>query len=299
MSADFALKGDAVMASRSSGVSFTLWPACVKTHSFEAQVAAASQAGYDSLAIGYLTYKALRAQGYSDETIKALVADAGISLSHFDGFTDWAPQRYATSLPEPAKAVFDVSASECLEICEALELSAICATGSFDPGRYSVARLADAMTAFAGRADALGIAVDLEFIPMFSIPSLGMAWDIVRASEAGNLSLLFDTWHYLRGARDDALLAALPAGSIRTLQIADAALNMQGSDLFDDCLRYRQPAGEGQLPLPALLDIVLAKDGIQSIGPEVFSDQLDAMPAERAADLCAQRTRQILARAVI
>lgn len=273
----------------------TLWPACVRSYTFEEQLSAAKAGGYDSLAIGYLTYRSLTDKGMSPAHILELAGSYGISLSHFDGFTDWAPERYTADFPEPAKAVFDVSVSECLEICEALGIRGICTTGAFAVGRYCIDQLAECLADFSSRAEKIGVYVDLEFIPMFSIPNLEMAWDIVRKSEAKNASVMFDTWHFFKGRADMELLESMPPDSIRTVQVADALGNVSADALLEDCLHNRKLPGDGDLPLRAVLSILQDKQkGIQSVGPEIFSDVLDEMPAEKASKLCSDKTSNLL-----
>lgn len=269
-------------------MAFTLWPACVKTFGFEDQLKAAAAGGFDTLPIGVLTWRELQQRGYKASDVIAMAQDHGIRLGHYDGFTDWAPERFAADLPDAAKAVFDVSVDECLEICAALELDAICATGAFSPGAWPLEALVEGFGCFCSKAVTAGIRVDLEFIPMWGIPSLSLAWDIVRQTDAPNAGILFDTWHFFRGDADLDLLDSIPAGVIRTVQLADGRREPQGSSLFEDCLRYRMLPGQGDLDLQAVLRRLAAKGGVTSIGPEIFSDYLDSLTATRAASECAE-----------
>ncbi|WP_185267077.1 sugar phosphate isomerase/epimerase family protein [Halopseudomonas xiamenensis] len=273
---------------------FSLWPACVRQHGFEDQLRAAQAGGFNCLPIGLLTYRQLEAQGMGAADIRALAGDYGIRLSHYDGFAGWLPEPFAAELPEAARQVLGASAAECLEICQALGLSAICATGVFDRERYDTEQLATRWADFSRRAGQLGIRAELEFIPMFSIPSLTMAWDIVRGSLADGASVFFDTWHFLRGEPDLDLLRQLPAGSIRTVQVADGHARLHGANLFEDCLQHRLIPGQGELPLVEILTILQAKGGVENIGPEIFSSRLDTLSAIEAADICASETRRVL-----
>lgn len=276
---------------------FSLWPACVRHHPFEVQLRAAQAGGYNCLPIGIATYRQLVGQGMSAADIRATAEDHGIRLSHFDGFVAWVPEPYSPDLPGAARQVLSAGASECLEICEALGLTAICATGVFEPGKYSNEQLAEHWAAFARRATRVGMRAELEFIPMFSIPSLAMAWSIVEGAAVAGSAVFFDTWHFLKGEVDMPLLQSMPAGSIRTLQVADGYRERRGSDLFTDCLSHREPPGQGELELLSVLKILQAKGGVDNIGPEVFSDALDALPPLAAAAVCAEGTRSLLAQA--
>ena len=272
-----------------------LWPACVKAHGFAEQLRAAASAGFDSLSIGPATYKALRRSGLAARHVAAMAADHGVRLGHYDGFSDWAPVRCGASLPAAARAVFDVSCEDCLAACSELGLPSICATAAFAPGEVELAAMIDAFGAFCERARAAGVRVDLEFIPMWGIPDLRTAWGIVGAVGASNAGVLLDTWHFFRGAPELELLQSLPPDSITAVQLADAPRVLRGADLFEDCLRYRLPPGEGELALDAVLRTIRDKGGVASIGPEVFSDALDELDAEQAAHLVAASTRRVLA----
>lgn len=278
---------------------FVLWPACVKSHTFADQLKAASASGFDCLPIGPLTCKTLRSEGVSPAEIRQMASDNGIRLGHYDGFTDWAPLRYGAELPEAARAVFDVSADECLDICGELGLTRICATGAFSAGEVETAALIDGFATFCQQAARQDIHVDLEFIPMWGIPSLELAWQIVEAAGCDNGGILFDSWHFCRGTADMALLRKIPAGVIATVQLADAAAKLQGSDLFEDCIRYRRLPGDGDLPLREILDIFRSKGGITNIGPEIFSDELDLMAADKAGLAVAAATSRVLSEAGI
>ncbi|MFU8762946.1 MAG: sugar phosphate isomerase/epimerase family protein [Haliea sp.] len=271
-----------------------LWPACVKTHSFAEQLHAAALGGFDVLPIGPLTYRQLRDQRWLPRDIVAAAADHGVRLGHFDGFAQWSPLPFAASTPAAVRDVFSMSADECLRCCEELSLPAICATGVFDPATAPLSQLVDAFAAFCERAAALEIQVDLECIPMWGVPDLVSAWRIVEASGAGNAAVLLDSWHFFRGNADLSLLRAMPQGSIRTVQLADAAMQPRTADLLEDCLRFRKVPGEGELPLSEFIAILAEKGGITSIGPEVFADELDTMSAEAAALRVSQASRTLM-----
>ncbi len=275
---------------------YALWPACVKTHSYREQLVAAQEGGFTHLPIGGLTVRQLQRQ-YSLPAIAAMAKDHGISLGHYDGFTDWAPLRYHGDLAEEAKAVFNFSADECLEICHELGLKSICATGAFQPGQFDVSQLADGFAAFCERAAALGIHVDLEFIPMWGIPSVGLAWDIVRRSSAPNTGVLFDSWHFLRGDADIGKLASLPDHAITCVQLADVDRRRSALSLLEECLRFRLPPGQGRGNLAELCQLLKQQNCIRSIGPEIFSDRLDLLSASEAAHEVDAGLRSVLVEA--
>lgn len=268
-----------------------LWPACVKTQPFDRQLDAAAAGGFDALAIGGLTFQALMSQQLTAADIRALAEERGITLGYYDGFTDWAPVRHDDSIPAGARAVFDFSADEVLETCAALGLHSIGATGAYRPGRFAVNQLADAFGDFCERAARQGLWVDLEFIPFWGIPDLGTAWDIVSASGAYNAGILFDNWHFCRGTADLDLLATLPTHAITAIQVAGALTPDPETSLIEECLTLRTAPGRGDLDIGPALELLARQEKVRSIGPEVFSDALDAVPAEEAGEQMAEGLR--------
>ena len=273
-----------------------LWPACVKTHTFGRQIDAAVAGGFDALAIGGLTYQSLTANKMTAADIRAQAAAQGITLGHYDGFTDWAPVRHDDSIPAAAQAVFDFSADEVLEICAALGLHSVGATGAYAPGRFTANELAHNFAAFCERAAAHGLWVDLEFIPFWGIPDLRTAWDIVSASGARNAGILFDTWHFCRGHADLDLLATLPPRAITAIQLAGGLTPATDTSLIDECLTLRSAPGQGDLEIGPVLELLARQENVRSIGPEVFSDALDALSPQAAGEAMAEGLQSALRR---
>lgn len=274
----------------------TLWPACVRTHDLRAQLAAAKACGYTHLPIGRVAYKSLRHEGLSDADIVDLYASYGIKPGHYDGFSDWAPVRFNDDLPDEAKAVFDSSADECLEICQNLGIDRVCATGTFHAGQFALEQLSAGFHDFCRQAEAAKVQVDLEFLPMWGVPDLETAWKILTPDRPNNGHLMIDSWHFYRGNPDLELLESLPPGTIETVQLADALHKLQNDNLFEDCLCYRRPPGEGELDLQRFLE-ALSRQNVLDIGPEIFSIELDQLDAQTAARNCLDATMKTLKRA--
>ncbi len=94
-------------------------------------------------------------------------------------------------------------------------------------------------------------------------------------SDRENLGLVFDTWHYFRGNRNDELLATLSGDKILQVQLADAKKDMEGDDLFDDLMHYRKFPGEGDFDIAKVMEILNEIKGDNAVGPEIFSDAAD------------------------
>lgn len=259
----------------------TLWPANVRRHSFRDQVDAASEAGYDAIAINSATYVASLQAGLRASDLRRMADDAGIRVSWVDAVTGWLPIRYPPHMPE-LRDFLDHHLDVAFEIAETFDCEKLLAIGCFDQGAIPPDEQARHLAALCERAGKAGLAVALEFIPMWGIDTLAAAWSLVRQAGAGNAGLMIDTWHFHRSASSLAQLEDIPAERIAGVQLADALSGIRGGSLLADCLEYRLPPGEGELPLRPLL-AALARKGVDDWGPEIFSLEMDRLEAVDAA----------------
>jgi sugar phosphate isomerase/epimerase len=281
-------------------ISRVMWASNVRNLPFAGKLEAAVAGGFTKLSMPIRVYREQISAGITGLDLKRLAATAGISLDFMDGMSSWAPLRYPTGTDQRVKlslAAMDIPAHECLDICETLGLHHVVAIGAFDQGALTTDDVVGAFAAFCRQADERGIWVDLEFIPMLGIPDLQAAWEIVRLADCRNSGILFDTWHFMRGRPDLELLRAIPAERIVTVQIVDALSKPRGGSLWEDAGRYRMFPGEGELPLVPMLQILSSKGCVKNIGPEVFSDEIDALGALEIGRRAAKTTDTVAAEA--
>ena len=138
-----------------------------------------------------------------------------------------------------------------------------------------------------------GIAVHLEFTPFAPIDSLAAAWQIVRDAGRPNGGILFDTWHFFRGTPDLELLATIPGDRIFAVQVNDGAATLRES-LVQDTFRHRLLPGHGVFDLVGALRILQRTGGLNLVGPEVLSTELDATSPVEAARLAGESFDEIL-----
>ena len=271
---------------------FVFWPASVRTYGFREHLIAAKAGGFTHLAIDPITYRKTRASGLSAADMLNMTRDHELILSHLDTVTDWAPIRVPGEVNAALRERFDVSADECFEICEQLGLTDMLAVAGYDLNAIPQSQLVDGFAGLCDRARAAGIWVDLEFMPFWGLPNLEDAWAIVNAAERSNSGILIDTWHFPRGKLDLDLLRSIPDRFLASCQVSDATKEIRGATLFEDTVRYRKFAGEGELPVVEILTILVEK-GLRNIGPEVFSDEADEMTPE-ASGVKAGKTLRIV-----
>jgi sugar phosphate isomerase/epimerase len=118
----------------------------------------------------------------------------------------------------------------------------------------------------------------------------------VTAVGAPNLGMMLDTWHFARSGGTLAQLAALPQGLISALQLSDRREPPPGTVYTP--MGGRLLPGEGELPLVPLLQGLLGRDPGLTVGVEVFSDELRALPPSEIAARVASSTRGVLRQAL-
>jgi sugar phosphate isomerase/epimerase len=261
-----------------------MWIGNVRNLSFEDQLRATVAVGLNEMSMTPLDVDRNRAKGVSPRDMRTMAADAGVSLPILDPMASWAPH-WRSGISDPASMEFlGYSADDFFRIADELGVSTMTVIGTLQPGLASVPEIAESFGQLADRAATHGLHCVLEFIPIWGINSLAMAWQILQIADRPNTGLAFDFWHYIRGGRDDALLRSIPGSKISYVQVTDAEATLPPGRLpADDCLFHRLQPGEGGLPIKQLLDILRDIGGTERIGPEVFSAKLDALPAQAIA----------------
>lgn len=249
------------------------------------------------MAINSAGYRAARSAGIKPSQIRFAARDNDVSISWVDAVSGWLPVRYPSRSPE-LKDFLDHDLDTAFEIADAVGASSLLAIGCFDHGHLDRRQQVDCFAALCERAASDGLRVGLEFIPMWGIPTLRAAFEILEEVDAANAGLVFDVWHFFRSDPDFDLLDAIPAHKIFAVQVADASWKVVGNNLQADCLSHRRMPGEGELPLDSVLARLAAKR-VNDFGPEVFSDGLDTLSADQAAASCAMATRNALERSGI
>lgn len=258
------------------------WAANVRTKPLAERLAAATAGGFSHMSMFPIDYRRLRDGGMSDAQIGRAVRNSGIAVHACDPFVQWVPG-FAIPQGYPADYVAFIAHDEdfLFRMAETLGSTSVnCVEGLGQ--RHEVAALTDALGAFAARAQGRGLRTCLEFMPISSITDLATAWEIVRPLDPAQVGLTFDTWHYFRSTPNAGLLAAIPGDRIFEVQLADATQALRGANLTEDLLRFRLLPGEGEFDIAAVVATLRAIGAWRSVGPEVFSDAMDALDATEA-----------------
>lgn len=264
-----------------------LWAANVRNKSLDDRIRAARAGGFDAMSIFPVDFVTWTAEGLTGRQIRQRYDDAGVKLAIVDPFVQWVPD-FDILGDYPAENIpfIDHTEDDVFRMAEELEATQINVVEGLGQ-HHEFAALVDALGRFADRAASRGLRIGHEPMPISSIATLQQGWDLVRTIDRDNLGLTFDTWHFWRSGPDHALLRTIPGEKIFDVQLADATTALKG-DLLNDLLRHRLLAGEGDFDLVTTVKILRENGAYRSVGPELFSDAMDALDAETVGRLAGE-----------
>jgi sugar phosphate isomerase/epimerase len=261
-----------------------LWWGNVRQLSFRARLQFAQRHGFNVLNVSPHDIESMKSSGETLKTISAMASDFNIKLSYLDPVVGWLPNWEPGSEAADFMSFLSAGMGRELDTASELGINRILTITAFPTKRYTVQECADHLSAFAARAQRQNISCVVEAMPMWGLPNFEDVVALWRAVNRPNVRILFDTWHYCRGVRNDELINQLPVGAIDHVQIADGPSDrIAGMSLFEECLHHRSMIGEGALPISRLLTLLRRAGHLTSVGPEVFSDELDALEADALA----------------
>lgn len=260
-----------------------MWNATVKAKPFRKQLEAAQIAGCSALSVTPSDYVRWLGSGVSTHDLKSMAADHDIEISHLDPFVrwvdDWKPSVRGVDFPTDDVA-FDTD--DFFRMADALGTGTFTAWGGFPDGRYSKQQIVDAFGHLCDRAARHGMQCGLEFIPLWEVGTLEYAWEVVSLVGARNGGIVLDMWHYFRGTPNNALLASIPGSKIFAVQLCDAPQCLpKGMTLAQEGLGRRLLPGSGDFPIGDVLDVLRKTQGLNNVGLEIFSDEIDSMETDK------------------
>lgn len=258
-----------------------MWLSQVRSIPFRQRVELTSKAGFGWLSTSPVDFDQTVASGLSAKDQRQIAADNGVKLSYLDPLTSWVPDWTPVNEDPDILPYLERSPESFLTVAEELQVDKIHLIGTFPKGRYGIDELTQHFGAMADRAAKEGLRVTLEAMPLWGFATFEEAWQVVSGAGRSNTGIIFDTWHYVRGGRNDELLSQIPASAIDTVQIADGSLVCPaGRSMARDCLFHRVPIREGEIPNSEILALLAKNNLIPSVGPEIFSSALDSLPPE-------------------
>ena len=252
-------------------------------------VAAAVAGEYQGITIWPSDVARAESEGMSLRDVKAFIHDHGLVVTDVDCLLGWTEQ----ALPKPGEAMVEiVDTDRFLEIAEALDADAINVAQGFG-SELDLDRAAEDLAKIARRAGEQGRNVNFEFLPWCGVPDVTTCLDLLERTGCPNTTIMFDTWHWFRGARDLEALAKIPGERIGSTQFNDAP-ERPGENLMVEAMEARRLPGDGDIPL---VDLVQTLDSIGSLAPigvEVIQKDHETMAPEEVGRRTADAMRAVL-----
>lgn len=255
-------------------------------------VAAAVAGQYDAISIWPQDVDRARAEGLDLPDMLRLIEDHGLVVSDVDPLLAWSDQ----VLPKPGEAMIDLAPETTFyEIAEALRARSINVVQGFG-ATLDLDRAAEDLARICRRANESGLLVTFEFLPWSGVPNVTVCLDLLERTGWDNATIMFDSWHWFRGARDLEALRKIPGERIGSTQFNDAP-EQAAKNLPLESMEARLSAGEGAIPL---VELVRTLDQIGSrapIGVEVIHKRHDEMDPAEVGRYTAADMRRVLSEA--
>jgi len=255
---------------------------------------AAAIGGYGSISVSPRLYAATLAGGISNETLRSALSAQNIRVAVIEPLLNGLPGAHTPdSAPPEHRTLYEFTEDYCYAMAEAVGAETI-SLSHFLGSPVPVSEMIDAIGPIVARARERGFAVCVEFIPDTGIDNLETARQIYDAVDDRDFGVMFDAWHFARSGGTLEQLVGLPPGMISIIQLCDRIEPEPGAAYVP--MAGRLLPGKGDLPLAAWTSQLLADHPGAVVGVEVFSGDLQAMPAAEAALLAAVATRDVLSR---
>ena len=264
--------------------------------SFRERLAAARAGGSAVCRCGAATTRRRATRGCSDQDIRLLLADHGLSVAELDPAWWWLPGASDVRIPPELdeERIFGFGERELFGVADAVGARSLNAVDVFG-GTWSLDEAAAAFAGLCDRAAEHGLLVHLEFLPWSWIPDLATAWEVVRAADRPNGGLMLDAWHYFRSGADGSL--SVPSRARRSWASSCATRR-----------RHRNPSRSTPRCTSGCCRATVswrcrrcwptsgATGATAPLGVEVFSDVLHALPPQEAGRLAGWRSEPSAAR---
>lgn len=254
-------------------------------------------AGYSALSLMPHELDRLEAAGVPPGEVRARAADAGVSIARLDPLNTWPRIWRPDNMDEAYIATVDTSRERVFALCEAVGATHLSLNATFPLNSMSLDEIIEHYANICRDGREHGLVCDLEFIPLWGVPTLQMGWDIVRGAGAPNGGLVFDTWHFVRGGSEISLLEEIPGEMIHCVQLNDGPLILPpGVTVKDNCYDRKFP-GDGEFPNVEIVGILSRTGGLNHVGAEVFSPMLRGMSAREIGKMSRETVEEVLAAA--
>lgn len=261
---------------------------------FPDKLKATRLAGFGELSLMPLEVEGILADGLTFGDIRAMASDHDVRISRLDPLNTWPRIWHPDNMNDAYIKSVDTTADAMFRLTDGLGCTHISLNATFPRHSMSVEEITEHYAAICKRANEHGVMCDLEFIPLWGVPTLDLAWTIIRDAGAPNSGMVFDVWHFVRSGSDIDLLRQIPGDKIHCLQLNDGPLALpNGVSIKEDCYNRFFP-GDGEFPNTEIVKILADSGGLRQVGPEVFSPMLAEMSVEDVAKRSSDSVRATL-----
>ncbi len=261
---------------------------------FAEKLRATRLAGCPTMSLMPADIQAMERSGRTLADIKAQAEDQGVRIDRMDPLNTWSRRWVSDNMPDAYTLKTATTAHEFFRICEGLGCTHASLNAMFPLSSMSHEEITEDYIATCKHGAEHGVNIDLEFVPLWGLPSLETAWNVVRDADQKNGLLCYDIWHHVRSQSDIETLKTIPGHKIGCVQLSDGPLELPpGQTVVDNCYDRKWP-GDGDFPNVDVVRILAENNGLNEIGAEIFSPILEGMTTDEVAEKCKTTVEDIL-----
>jgi sugar phosphate isomerase/epimerase len=183
-----------------------------------------------------------------------------------------------------------------LEAGEAIGAHHLKIAGDFQTKELNIDRMAESLAELNAEVVKRGFLVGIEILPFTNLATVKESRAVVEAAGIKDGGLLLDIWHMERNGIPNSDIAALPPEMIVSIEINDAAAEVQG-DLWQDTVNSRLLPGQGAFDIDGFLSAVYSTGFDGPVGVEIISAEQRKKSLEVGARDAIEAARPFLERA--
>jgi 4-hydroxyphenylpyruvate dioxygenase len=242
--------------------------------SLDEKLRAIADAGFDAVEIfenDLLTFNG------SPRDVGQLCRDLGLPICAFQPFRDFE------GMPEPQRTRNFARARHKFQLMQELQTDLLLICSNVSPASLGgIDRAAADFHALGELAAAHGMRVGFEALAWGRhVNDYRDAWEIVRRADHKSIGIILDSFHALAPAFPVSAIQSIPADRIFLVQLADAP--KLGLDVLSWSRHFRCFPGQGDLPVDAFMEAIVATGYAGPLSLEIFNDQFRSGSAVRTA----------------
>jgi sugar phosphate isomerase/epimerase len=272
-----------------------LWAGCLWKHGIIERAESMHESGFASMSLFMKDLQAWEEHGGTLARLRSELDARHAPVSCIDPYLGWYPGFDPRAASGTRAAFLRATEEDVFRFVAATGAPSASLVAPYQDDGVPFDAVVDSLGHFADRSAAAGLRLHLEVVPTSNVPDLYTALRLVTAVDRPNLGLLLDTYNLARSGTDPREIDGVPRELVFAIQLADGAADPVNDDYRLDSLHNRRQPGEGELPVAEMVERVLRKGPLPPLGPEIFHDELSAVPARLAARRCAEATRRFLA----